>query len=194
LSRYVALLRAINVGGHVVKMDRLRSLFEELGATDVETVIASGNVLFASSARNAAALEEKIERHLDKALGYAVTTFIRTPGEMQAITAYDPFPGQVGEGHTLSVAFLKQQPGKLVVDRLHAMRSDYDELFVHGREFYWLARGRMSDSILWKTPMEKVLGGPATSRNITTVRKLALKLAARRPAETRRMPASAPRV
>jgi len=176
VSRYVALLRAINVGGHVVKMDRLRTLFQELGFTDVETLIASGNVLFSSSARNAPALEEKIERQLQAALGYEVTTFIRTPGEMQAVAGFDPFPGLVEEGHTLSVAFLKEHPGKPVVERLHGMRTDYDELRVHGRELYWLARGRSSDSTVWRTPMEKILGGPATSRNVTTVRKLAGKL------------------
>ena len=179
MSRYVALLRAINVGGHVVKMERLRALFEELGFDEAETLIASGNVLFGSSARNTVALEAKIERHLESALGYEVTTFIRTPREMAAVAEYDPFPGQVREGHTLSVAFLKKHPGKPVAERLHAMRTDYDELLVHGRELYWLARGRTSDSTVWRTPMEKVLGGPATSRNITTVRKLAEKLTAR---------------
>jgi len=179
VSRYVALLRAINVGGHVVKMGRLRGLFEELAFDDVETVIASGNILFSSSARSAAALEEKIERHLQSALGYEVTTFVRTPAEMTAVAGFDPFPGLVEEGHTLSVAFLKQHPGRQVAERLDGMRTDYDELLVHGRELYWLARGRTSDSKVWRTPMEKILGGPATSRNVTTVRKLAAKLAAR---------------
>lgn len=179
MSRYVALLRAINVGGHVVKMEKLRALFDELGFSDVETMIASGNVLFSSSARNVAALEEKLERHLASALGYEVTTFIRTPDEMQAVAAFDPFPGLVEDGHTLSVAFLKQHPGAQVADRLHRMRTDYDELRVHGRELYWLARGRTSDSTIWRTPMEKVLGGPATSRNVTTVRKLAARLGER---------------
>ena len=178
MSRYAALLRAINVGGHVVKMDRLRALFEEIGFDDVETVIASGNVLFSSSARNPASLEEKIERHLASALGYAVTTFIRTPAEMDAVAAFEPFPGLAEDGHTLSVAFLKEHPGRQVAERLRGMRTDYDELRVEGRELYWLARGRTSDSKVWRTPMEKVLGGPATSRNVTTVRKLAAKLAA----------------
>ncbi len=176
MSRYVALLRAINVGGHVVKMEKLRTLFEELGFSDVETVIASGNVLFSSSAWNIAALEEKIERHLASALGYEVTTFIRTPDEMKDVAGFDPFPGLVQDGHTVSVAFLKQHPGTQVAERLHGMRTDYDELRVEGRELYWLARGRTSDSVVWRTPMEKVLGGPATSRNVTTVRKLAARL------------------
>jgi len=179
VSRYVAFLRAINVGGHVVKMDLLRRLFEELGFTGVETVIASGNVLFSSSARNASALEEKIERHLASALGYEVATFIRTPGEMQAVADFDPFPGLVKDGHTVSVAFLKKHPGKPIAERLHGMRTDYDELLVHDRELYWLARGRTSDSKVWRTPMEKVLAGPATLRNVTTVRRLAGKLSGR---------------
>ena len=178
MSRYVALLRAINVGGHVVKMEKLRALFEELDFSDVETVIASGNVLFSSSVRNASALEETIERHLQRALGYEVTTFVRTPAEMATIAGFDPFPGEVREGHTLSVAFLKRDPGRQVAERLHGMRTDYDELLLRGRELYWLARGRMTDSKVWKTPMEKVLGGPATSRNITTVRRLATRLEA----------------
>ena len=91
---------------------------------------------------------------------------------------FDPFPGMVEDDHTLSVAFLKQHPGTQVAERLHGMRTAYDELRVEGCELYWLARGRMSDSKVWRTPMEKVLGGPATSRNVTTVRRLAAKLAA----------------
>jgi uncharacterized protein (DUF1697 family) len=178
VNRYVALLRAINVGGHVVKMDRLRVLFEQLAFTDVETLIASGNVLFSSSARNATALEEKIELQLQRALGYEVTTFVRTPAEMAAVAAYEPFPGQVAEGHSLSVAFLKRDPGSEVAERLLGMHTDYDELLIRERELYWLCRGRMSDSKVWRTPMEKVIGGPATMRNVTTVRKLAAKLAA----------------
>ena len=176
--RYVAFLRAINVGGRVVKMDRLRALFEQLGLQEVETLIASVNVLFSSSARNAAALEEKIERHLEQALGYDVTTFVRTPAELAAVVAHDPFPGQVTDECTLSVAFLKRDPGSAVAERLRAMRTDYDELRVRERELYWLCRGRTSDSTVWRTPMEKVIGGPATMRNVTTVRKLAAKLAA----------------
>ncbi len=176
MSRWVALLRAINVGGHVVKMEKLRTSFEELGFTDVETVIASGNVLFSTSTRSVSALESRIARHLAAELGYEVATFVRSPDEMQAVAEFDPFPGEVQEGHTLSIAFLKQHPGDEVAERLRGMRTDYDELLVHGRELYWLARGRSSDSTVWRTPMEKILGGPATSRNVTTVRKLAAKL------------------
>ncbi len=83
--RYIAFLRAINVGGRVVKMDQLKRLFEELPLSDVETYIASGNVIFTSAARTAAPLEAKIEAHLERRLGYAVPTFLRTPAELAAV-------------------------------------------------------------------------------------------------------------
>ena len=58
----------------------------------VETFIASGNVIFDSNATNLASLEKKIAKHLHKELGYEVATFIRTPIELAAIAAYQPFP------------------------------------------------------------------------------------------------------
>lgn len=53
MTRYFAFLRAINVGGHVVKMDRLRQVFESLAFSNVETFIASGNVIFESTSHSA---------------------------------------------------------------------------------------------------------------------------------------------
>ena len=74
--RYVAFLRAVNVGGRRVSMDRLRAVFEELGFEAVSTYIASGNVVFEASGR-AADLERAIEEKLADALGFEVTTFLR---------------------------------------------------------------------------------------------------------------------
>jgi len=60
LAKYIAFLRAINVGGHTVKMDHLRSLFEALGFSNVETFIASGNVIFESKSKSTRALERRL--------------------------------------------------------------------------------------------------------------------------------------
>ena len=87
MPRYIALLRGINVGGHRVKMDRLRGLFEARGFEDVATFIASGNVIFSSDSVDAASLGRDIEEHLENELGYEVATFIRTPAEMTATSA-----------------------------------------------------------------------------------------------------------
>ena len=64
MTRYVAFLRAINVGGRRVKMHHLRELFESLGFSNVETFIASGNVIFDSPAEDTRKLEQRIEDHL----------------------------------------------------------------------------------------------------------------------------------
>ena len=91
MIRYIALLRAINVGGHKVKMDRLRKLFESLGLSNVETFIASGNVIFDSPAEDARTLEKQIEDYLRKSLGFEVATFVRSVSELEAIAGYRPF-------------------------------------------------------------------------------------------------------
>ena len=69
MPKYVAFLRAINVGGHTVKMDQLRRLFEALGFSDVQTFIASGNVIFDSKSKSTKALEKKIEKYLQDCTG-----------------------------------------------------------------------------------------------------------------------------
>src|SRR5262245_28636766 len=92
MPRYIAFLRAINVGGHTVKMDHLRSLFEAMGFRNVSTFIASGNVIFESKSKNPRAIEKQIEGHLRELLGYEVVTFVRTESEVRAIAEYEAFP------------------------------------------------------------------------------------------------------
>ncbi len=175
MSHYIAFLRAINVGGHTVKMDRLRSLFEGLGFAQVETYIASGNVAFRAWVGSARTLEEKIEAHLEQALGYAVATFIRTPAELAAVAQHEPFPAAEIEGSSLYIGFLPVAPGAAGQEKLLALGNEVDELHLHGREVYWLARRGMGQSTVSGARLEKALGLPATFRNVTTVRKLAEK-------------------
>src|SRR5690349_20856788 len=109
MTRYMAFLRAINVGGHTVKMDVLRALFESMGFSNVETFIASGNVIFESKLKGDRALEEKIEKKLKEALGYEVATFVRTDAEIAAIVAYKSFKkSQLDAAPTLNVGFLSE--------------------------------------------------------------------------------------
>lgn len=170
--RYVAFLRAINVGGHIVKMDRLRAEFESLGFQDVTTLIASGNVIFSSASPGPAVLERRIEERLALSLGYAVATFLRTPEQLAAIVAGDPFADR-SESCTLYVGFLKGTLSPQQRTGVLACRTEVDELAVGEREVFWLCRTRSSDSKVSGARMEKVLAAPATFRNITTVRKLA---------------------
>ena len=179
MPRFIAFLRAINVGGHIVKMDRLRGLFEALGFANVETFIASGNVIFEAPATPATTLEEQIERHLRQALGYEVATFIRSTAELEAIARYQPFPAdELAAGNALYIAFLPAPPTGEALDKLMAFRTEVDDFHVHEREVYWLCRKKLSESTFSGALLEKTLGMPATMRNSTTVRKLAAKYAA----------------
>lgn len=172
MSLHVAFLRAINVGGRTVRMDALRSAFEALDLEDVQTFIASGNVIFRSR-RTARTLEPAIEKHLARMLGWGVATFVRGQDELGVIAAGSPF--EVSDG-TTHVAFLRAPPASEARQALESFRSDRDVLRVHGREVYWLIRGRMMDSAMSGARMEKMVGMPATVRNLRTVQRIAERL------------------
>lgn len=179
MPKYIALLRAINVGGHTVKMDRLRGLFEAMGHSNVETFIASGNVIFDSTSKTPAALEKKIAAHLYETLGYEVATFIRTPTELAAIIQFKPFSDAElnGKGRALYIGFLPEQPSTDAKKKLLACTTKSDDFHVNAREVYWLCRKLFSESEFSGKQLEKTLGMPATLRNSTTVKKIAAKYA-----------------
>jgi uncharacterized protein (DUF1697 family) len=172
--RYIAFLRAINVGGRVVKMTTLKKIFESLELAEVETFIASGNVIFTSPAQ-AARLELRIEQGLDKALGYPVVTFLRTTEEIAAVAERDPFGVPIPPGGRLYVGFLRDQPAPAARRKVAALATPTDTLAIHGRELYWLCATPSMESIISGAMLEKVLGQPATLRNVNTLRRLAEK-------------------
>lgn len=178
MSRYIAFLRAINVGGRRVRMTDLQEHFRALGYGAVETFIASGNVAFEAPGRDAAALEAEIERHLRAVLGYEVDTFLRTPAELCAVAALQPFdadPADGGGEGALMVAFLRSPASEALQRRLLDYRTPTDDFRCHGREVYWLRRTRTNDSAFSGALLERAAGAPATLRNATTVRTLASK-------------------
>ena len=177
LQRSIALLRAINVGGHTVKMDALRKEFEALGLLRVETFIASGNVIFETKSANAGALEQKIERRLRESLGYEVATFVRDPAELTQVAAYEPFsPKELEAGvHGVYVGFVATPPAAEATRRLLDRATREDLFHVQGKEVYWLARQPMTITPFSGGVIEKLIAMPATFRSITTVRKLAAK-------------------
>jgi len=165
LPRYIAFLRAINVGGHTVKMDHLRALFIELGFTNVETFIASGNVLFSAPARGEH--EARLEAHLVEQLGWPVPTFVRTAAQIVAASDARPF-GPTPTGSTHMVAFCRSAPGPAI----EATSTDFDRFVVDGREVHWLICGKLTDSTITLPKLAKLIG-PNTTRNITSLERLA---------------------
>ncbi len=178
-ARLIAFLRGMNVGGHRVSMATLKSLFERDGFTNVETFIASGNIIFAAAGRTApAALERQIETMLHGALGYAVATFLRTPSQLAAIVAHTPFSAidAATPGHTIHVGFLRDAPPTAIAGDMRARATTMDAFAIHDRELYWLCRGRTTDSLVSWPKVEKALTLDLTMRNLTTVSKLSAKV------------------
>jgi uncharacterized protein (DUF1697 family) len=176
MPRLIAFLRAINVGGHTVTMEELRRLFEGLGLRGVETFIASGNVIFASPAKDLSALQRKIEQHIATSLGNEVKVFIRTEAEVAAVAQYKPFKeSQLRTAQALNVAFLAEPLAAGAIESLMALRTDVDDFHVNGREVYWLCKKKQSDSKFSNIRFEKVLQTRATFRGLKTVTKLAGK-------------------
>lgn len=179
MSRYIAFLRAINVGGHTVKMEVLRQHFESLGFSEVETFIASGNVVFETAVRNPRTLEKKIEQQLREALGYEVATFIRTGAELAAIANYQPFPlAQMEAAAAFNIAFLADPLDAASQKKLLALKTDIDDFHVHEREVYWLCRKKQSESTFSNVVLEKTVDRASTLRGVNTIHKMAAKYAA----------------
>ena len=179
MPRYIAFLRAINVGGHTVKMDHLRGIFESMGFSDVETFIASGNVIFESKSTDARVLEKMIEKKLKEALGFEVATFIRSDSELAAVANYKPFPKpQMDSATALNIAFLSEPLDDKSKKALMALKSDIDDFHVHGREVYWLCLKKQSESKFSNAVLEKIIGRQSTLRGIYTIRKMAEKYTA----------------
>jgi uncharacterized protein (DUF1697 family) len=178
MPRYIAFLRAINVGDHTVKMDVLRQQFEALDFSSVETFIASGNVVFETTAKNVRAVEKQIEQRLRAALGYEVAAFIRTAAELSAIAQYQPFSAAaLKTAQAFNVAFLADTLDATSRKKLLALHTDIDNFHMHGREVYWLCRRKQSESTFSNAVLEKTIGQASTIRGMTTIQKMAAKYA-----------------
>lgn len=176
MAKYVAFLRAINVGGHVVKMEALKALFETLGFSNVETFIASGNVIFETKARDTAVLEAKIERALEKALGYEVSTFLRTPEQIAAITKYQPFDAALmASAAALNVGMLKAPLSVATCEALARLKTDVDNFHANEAHLFWICKMRQSESKVSNVLFERKLKLKATFRGIRTMERLAAK-------------------
>ncbi len=178
MPKYIAFLRAINVGGHTVKMDQLKKLFEKIGFEDVKTFIASGNVVFDCKIKTINSIKQKIENELEKSLGYKVATFIRTKNELKEIAEYKPFKDSDlnNKQNSFYIGFFDNQPEKDSQKKVLALSDRVNEFRFNKTELYWLCRKNFSDSSITGKSLEKILGMETTIRNSKTVKKLAVKI------------------
>jgi uncharacterized protein (DUF1697 family) len=164
MTKYVTLLRAVNVGGTgKLPMTELKSMCSDAGFVEVETYIASGNVVFASKAAPArikAELEARLLAHLGKPMG----VMVRTAAEMLAVLRANPFP-EADPKHTYAI-FLDERPPRDALDQ--AVGQTVERMALGKREIFVHYANGMGRSKL-RIPAAKL----GTARNMNTIAKLA---------------------
>ena len=176
MTRYVALLRAVNVAGHgKINMSELRQAFSALGYADVGTYIQSGNVVFTSDARVEGT---ELGRALAGELGAAVEVMLRTAAQMKTVVERNPFTEvDLSKVH---VGFMSGRPSPSVVGALDVDRFKPEEARVAGSEVYFHLPNGMGRSKL-PNYLTRQLKVPFTVRNWNTATKLR-ELSSSRPA------------
>ena len=173
--RYVGLLRAVNVGKRKVPMARLRELCEELGHTEVETLLQSGNVVFTARKADPAALEEA----LTSEFGFEVPVMVRTGAQLQKVIDANPFAEAAeADGKSVHVAFASGKVKASLLSDVDRERLAPDEFAAGTQEVYLHYPNGSGRSKMTIQVFEKPLGVHLTSRNWNTVLKLR-ELAAR---------------
>jgi uncharacterized protein (DUF1697 family) len=173
VATYIALLRAVNVGGRKpVAMAALRSLATDIELTNPRTLLQSGNLVFGSEAR-AGEIETLLETEAQKRLGLDTTFFVRSAREWQAVIARNPFPKDAARDPShLVVMFLKHAPASSAVAALRTAIKGSEVVRAHARHAYLVYPDGIGTSRLTTAVIERNLG-TGTGRNWNTVRKLA---------------------
>lgn len=175
MKRWAALLRGVNLGGRKLLSTDLKALTQGLGYTRVETLLASGNVVF-DSIDPAGEIERKLEAAFE-AHGLKTDVMVRDSGEMRAVIAANPYPeAALDHPSHMLVTFHRD---RFPVEALERLEPGPERLHAIGRELYtdFVSRQGMRDSKLLQTMGKAKFPKVATARNWNTVNKLAAMLA-----------------
>jgi uncharacterized protein (DUF1697 family) len=174
MTRYVAFLRGVNVGGVNLKMAEVAAALTEAGFTEVRTVLASGNVVLESGAK-APGVRKKAEAALREAFGYDAWVLAYDVDEVRAVSDAYPFEREV-EGHHSYVTFVTDAD---VLDELAELAKDAgpDELIERGEGVvYWqVPKSGTLDTTIGKTMGKKRYKSSTTTRNLRTIEKVLAK-------------------
>jgi uncharacterized protein (DUF1697 family) len=170
---YLALLRAVNVGGkNKLPMKVLVEICKEAGCKNVRTFIQSGNVIFDATPRGWAQLPGKIAALIADRFGYRTPVIMRSLNQIADVVANNPFLKQGGGEEALHVLFLADVPAAEVVAGLDPDRSPGDVFIVRGQEIFLKLTNGVTDCKLTNNYFDKKLGTICTGRNWRTVTKL----------------------
>ena len=169
--RWIALLRAVNVGGgSTIRMSELRSMFTSAGFAEVKTYMQSGNVIFTTTEPGQQQLTHRIERALQAAFGYRVAVLVLSPAQLRQAAARNPFK-PTDPGQACHLMFLSHEPGQKQRQALMAARGDDYHVAVRGKVLYYTFPRRLQGRRR-TVNFEEILGVTGTSRTCTVVAKL----------------------
>lgn len=175
MDKKIAILRGINVGGRrKILMADLRILFEDLGFTDVETYIQSGNVIFKYDNKlNDTEIGDKIENAISDQYGFEVPVLVRSAKEWEQSVQNNPFYQTKEEDVTqLHLTFLKEKPTSENQLKTESYNYEPDQFVIKGKDVFIFCHGKYHQSKLTNKFFEKKLKVSATTRNWKTVLKL----------------------
>ncbi|MFA5082867.1 MAG: DUF1697 domain-containing protein [Hydrogenophilaceae bacterium] len=172
MNTLIALFRGINIGGHhILPMQELTAILQDLGATGVRTCIQSGNAVFRSRGRNTAAFARRLAAEIGKRHGFEPYVLIIEPETLARVIADNPFPEALGDPGTLHVGFLAAAPANPDLAKLTRMKMDSERFHLGDGVFYMhLPEGAGRSKLA--AGAEKALGVPMTGRNWNTVCRL----------------------
>lgn len=168
------MLRGINVSGHkTIKMARLRASFEELGFSDVETYIQSGNVIFRAGQESAASLSKQIGGKILSDFSFSVPVLVKTANEMGEVVKKNPFLKDGGiDPSKLHVTFLSKTAPQMAEKILETLAAKSERFCVCDREIYLYCPDGYGNTKLSNSAIEKKFSVQATTRNWKTVNVL----------------------
>jgi len=177
MPRYVALFGSINVGGNRLTMADLRSAFEAEGFSDVETVVASGNVIFSYPARPTRGLEEKLTLMVADRFDMRCAALVRSRDELAAAIADNPFAG-TNEDRFVHTMFLDGQPSQAQFEALAADKwiRPNERIAPGDRSLYIDYGDGAGDSKLTARMIERRLEHKGTARNMRSIARIVAKL------------------
>ena len=172
MSRFVALLRSVNLGPNRLKMADLRAAFEAAGFADPRTIVQTGNVIFESD-KSPDALEPQLEEALHARFGYGTKVFVRSAAHIRALVAANPFPDMARDDPAHLVAMvMRQAPTPEQLAALKASIVGPEEAAARGSDVYLRYPDNIGESKLTSAVIERRLGCAGTARNWNTVRKI----------------------
>lgn len=174
LTTFISILRGINVGGHnPVNMESLRQLYAELGFSDIQHYIQSGNVIFSSESTDTLFLEKTICEKILATYGWLVPVHVMTKEDLRNAFQNNPFIKEsLKDPSYMHLTFLSTQPDKKHVEKISAGNYLPDEFFIKGKTIYLYCPNGYGRTKLTNSFFENKLKLIATTRNIKTIREL----------------------